>query len=355
MEIIRGETRMVFRRRRASNRHWVFIKQEILSALNDQLALRHGAEYSFEVPESSFDWDVEFSVIKDRSGNTLREQYSKAWVQPTLVGPNDAVHQLGVRVNWNNPEIKKPEFNENEITKLMGKVDGVLGSPLETKEDAEEEKTAPVANPGSVTNQNQKLSSVKNDRRSKIAAELSKSSLAEETANKAVAILSQINDAKKLNDVNMQQIEVQKAYDEIEKLRAKPETLILGSILKSIADKVRSSSIVDVEIYDILSRVGRAVVESYTLSTRSSDYKLQAINDIETKMMNLFDDTSLNESIVALLKNYPIDFIQNVLELSNAQIDALRNKSLNLDITEDPAPQVVEDYVEDFFENPPAE
>jgi len=344
---------MVFRRRRASNRHWVFIKQEILSALNDQLALRHGAEYSFEVPESSFDWDVEFSVIKDRSGNTLREQYSKAWVQPTLVGPNDAVHQLGVRINWNNPEIKKPEFNENEITKLMGKVDGVLGSPLETKEDAEEEKNAP--NLSSVTNQNKKLSSVSINRRNKIAAELSKSSSAEEVANQAVAIISQINNAKKLNDVNMQQIEVQKAYDEIEKMRAKPETLILGSILKSIADKVRSSSIVDVEIYDILSRVGRAVVESYTLSTRSSDYKLQAINDIETKMMNLFDDTSLNESIVSLLKNYPIDFIQNILELSNAQIDALRNKSLNLDITDDPAPQVVEDYVEEFFENPPAE
>jgi len=39
MEIIRGETTMVFRRMRASNRHWVFIKQEVLSALNDQLDL----------------------------------------------------------------------------------------------------------------------------------------------------------------------------------------------------------------------------------------------------------------------------------------------------------------------------
>jgi hypothetical protein len=355
MEIIRGEVRMTFRRRRASNRHWVFIKQEVLSVLNDQLALRHGAEYSFEVPESSFDWDVEFSVIKDRSGNTLREQYSKAWVQPTLVGPNDAVHQLGVRVNWKNPEIQKPEFDDKEITKLMAKVDEILGSPLETKEDTEEEKVAPAANLSSVTNQNKKFSSVDDSRRNKIAAELSKPSLAEESANKAVNIISQINNAKKLNDLDMQQIEIQKAYDEIAKMRAKPETLILGSMLKSIADKVRSSSIVDIDIYDILSRVGRAVTESYTLSSRSSDYKLQAINDIETKMMNLFEDTSLNESLVSLLKNYPIDFIQNILELSSAQIDALRNKSLNLDIVDDPAPQVVEEYVEDFFENPPTE
>jgi len=39
------------RRMQASNRHWIFVKEEILGPLNDQLAVRHGAEYQFEVPE----------------------------------------------------------------------------------------------------------------------------------------------------------------------------------------------------------------------------------------------------------------------------------------------------------------
>ena len=40
----------------------------------------------------------------------------------------------------------------------------------------------------------------------------------------------------------------------------------------------------------------------------------------------------------------PIEFIKKVLKLASAQIDALRNKALKLDVADEPAPQVVENF-----------
>jgi len=347
---------MALRRRKASNRHWVFCKQEILAPLNDELALRHGAEYTLEVPESSFDWDVEFSVIKDRSGNTLREQYMAAWVQPSLIGPNDDIHQLGVRVHWKNPVTSapstkdksqtKPQFNSSEVAALMQKIDEVLGSPLKTEEEEVEAEVAPVERPQSVTNQ-------KTARILKAAKELAKDAIVEESAQKVFDAIKQINDAQALNSLDMQQVEVQGAYDKLEEMRSKPETVIIGMIGKAICDKMRGSDVVDIDLYDILSRLGRQITDSLTLSYRSPDFKLRAINDIETALMNILENQELNETLVGLLRNYESDFVEKLLSLAAKQVDALRDKALKLDLSDVPAPQVVEKYVEEIQENPP--
>ena len=111
----------------------------------------------------------------------------------------------------------------------------------------------------------------------------------------------------------------------------------------------------DVDIYDILSRLGRVTTEGYSLLSRNSDMKLQALGDIETELMNLLENTLVVNKLMPLLKSYDQDVLQRVFKLSGAQLDALRNKALKLDLSDIPAPQVVEEYVEDLTENTPTE
>lgn len=310
----------MLRRRQASNRHWVFIKQEILSQLNDELALRHGAEYAFEVPERSFDWDVELSVIKDRSGNTVREQYVSAWLQPSLVGPNDAIYQLGVRLNWLNPDIfsaDKAGLKEDEVLNLMLKVDEVLGSPLESEEDIEE---VPQERPYSVTKQSSKHIKIAN------------SMLNQDLANKIINLFNQVNNAKNINDPEIQQIEVQKAYDVINNIKMQPKTKILGYLIKFMTDKIRTSEISSIDLYDVLSRIMKVISESYSLLCESPDFKLEALNKIEDSIMNLLNDEGINNSFQSVLKNYSQSMLKKILISSIEQIKVLRDDVLDINL-----------------------
>jgi len=352
----------------ASNRHWVFAKQHILGPLNDQLAQRHGAEYTLEVPESSFDWDVEFSVIKDRSGNTLREQYMAAWVQPSLVAPGEKIYQLGARVNWHNPDVfgktgeqKTVQFDQNEVAALMAKVDEIIGSPIKV-EEKEEVKEEIIERPTSVTNQGKEpketltLSSVNKIIRT--ANELVKEAVDNNTSTEAAKVVFDsikiVNDAKKLDSVDSQQLEVQDAYDNLDKLKSSPSTALLGFIGTMICDKIRQGTYEDQDIYDILSRLTRQVSDSITYLGKAPDYKLQAINDIETMMINLFDDASINNSVQSCYSDIKQEQLMKYLDDAYKQLDALRNMSLKLNISDIPAPQVVDQYVEEIKENPPA-
>ena len=339
----------------ASNRHWVFAKQQILSPLNDQLAQRHGAEYTFEVPESSFDWDVEFSVIKDRSGNTLREQYMAAWVQPSLVAPGDKIHQLGARVNWRNPDVfgkKTPQFDQNEVAFLMSKVDEILGSPIKIKKEEVEEKI--IEKPTSVTNQKKEtltLSSI--NRVIRIATELAEiTSESKKISDNVFDIIKIVNDAKKLNSIDSQQLEIQDAYDKLNKLKSSPSTALIGLIGIMICNKIRQGSIKDEDIYDILSRITRQVSDSILLIGKASDYKLQAINEIENAMMNLFNDVSIEEQVEMIYSEIDQEQLMIYLDKSLKQINELRNMSLKFNMSDIPAPQVVEEYIEEIKENP---
>lgn len=350
----------MYRRRNASNRHWVFVKRQILSALNDQLAMRHGAEYTFEVPESSFDWDVEFSVIKDRSGNTLREQYMAAWVQPSLVAPGEKIYQLGVRINWRNPDVyegSNTQLNSNEVSALMAKVDGILGSPIETPKKQQKEETLEMR-PTSVTNQKSSGPVVINssvNRLMKIANQLSVSDSVSDKNKKAVDIcfgaMKSINDAKKLDSIDLQQIEIQNTYDQLDKLQLDLETAIIGFISKNICDKLRTGDISDEDVYDMLSRIYRQITGSKDSILRSPDFKLKAINDIESLMMSLLDDTSFNGKLESLFYNIEVNQLSDYLKQAAQQTQWLRDKSLKLNISDIPAPQVVEDYVEEIKEN----
>ena len=345
----------------ASNRHWVFAKQHLLGPLNDQLAVRHGAEYVLEVPEQSFDWDVEFSVIKDRSGNTLREQYTAAWVQPSLVAPGDKIYQLGARVNWRNPDVyggkeksNVAQFEQNEVSALMAKVDAILGSPIKTKKEKLpiQELTERV---DTVTNQNRSRPVVMNSsvhRVIRTANELVQESLSKDSADKVFNAISVINDAKKLNSVDSQQLEVQSAYDELDNLKNNPKTALLGFIGGMICDKLKKDSIKDEDVYDILSRISRQVSDSLVLLGKAPDYKIQAINDIETLMMNLFNDTTINTKIQSFYSDYSQVELISYLNDSFGQLDALRNMALKLDVSDIPAPQVIEKYVEEIKQNP---
>jgi len=358
----------MFRRFIASNRHWVFAKQHILGPLNDQLAQRHGAEYTLEVPESSFDWDVEFSVIKDRSGNTLREQYMAAWVQPSLVAPGEKIYQLGSRVNWHNPDVfgKKgdqntAQFDQNEVAALMAKVDEIIGSPIkiEKKEEIKEEL---VQKPTSVTNQEKEpqevltLSSI--NRVIRTANELIKEAVdkneSEEVAQIVFNTIQNVNNAKKLDSVNTQQLEIQDAYDQLDKLKSSPSTALIGFIGTMICDRIRQGSLEDEDAYDILSRLTRQVSDSIALLGKAPDYKIRAVNDIETMMMNLFKDTTINTKIQSFYSDIKQEQLMKYLDDSYKQLEALRNMSLNLNVSDIPAPQVVEQYVEEIKENPSA-
>jgi len=338
----------------ASNRHWVFAKQNILSPLNDQLAQRHGAQYTFEVPESSFDWDVEFSVIKDRSGNTLREQYMAAWVQPSLVAPGEKIYQLGARVNWRNPDVfgKNTQFNQNEIASLMSKVDEILGSPIKIEEKKETEEKL-VEKPTSITNQKKEtltLSSVK--RVIRIATELvGETSESKEVADLVFNAVKIVNNAKKLNSTDTQQLEIQDAYDQLNELNSSPSTALIGIIGVMICDKLRQGSIKDEDLYDILSRITRQILDSKNLIGKAADFKLKAIGDIEKSIMNLFNDTTVSQ-IETIYSDIEQEQLMIYLDKSLKQISELRDMSLKFDISDIPAPQVVEKYIEEIKENP---
>jgi len=338
----------------ASNRHWVFAKQNVLGPLNDQLAQRHGAEYTFEVPESSFDWDVEFSVIKDRSGNTLREQYMATWVQPSLVAPGEKIYQLGARVNWRNPDVfgKKSQFDQNEIASLMAKVDEILGSPI--KVDKKEVKEELAQKPTSITNQKKEtltLSSV--NRVIRIATELvGETSEAKEMANTVFNAIKIVNDAKKLNSINTQQLEIQDAYDQLNELKSSPSTALIGLIGVMICDRIRQGTVKDEDIYDILSRIARQISDSKNLIGKAADFKLKAINDIENIMMNLFNDTTIDKQVETIYSDLEQEQLMIYLDKSMNQVSELRDMSLNFDMSDTPAPQVVEKYVEEIKENP---
>jgi hypothetical protein len=348
------------RRFTASNRHWVFAKQNILAPLNDQLVHRHGAEYVFEVPESSFDWDVEFSSIKDRSGNTLREQYMAAWVQPSLVAPGDKIYQLGVKVNWRNPDafakagIKgQSQFDQNEVAALMAKVDGILGSPIKDSQKevvVKEEKS--VAKPTSITNQEvpegEKLTLSSVDRVIKIANELSQP---QEVAKEIFNCIGVVNNAKKLDSVNAQQLEVQDAYDRLDDLKMEKSTALSAFVGEMLCNQVRKGSPEDVDIYDILSRLVRQISDSIILLGKTPDYKLQAVNEIETSIMNLFQDDTINTKIEGFYRGYNKSQIIKYLEDAYKQLDALKEMALNINLSDIPAPQVVENYVEEIKEN----
>jgi hypothetical protein len=373
--------------RTASNRHWIFIKEKILSPLNDRLAVRHGAEYQFEVPEGSFDWDVEFSAVKDRSGNNLREQYMTAWVQPALVAPGNAVYQLGVKINWKNHlfydnQGKNEDLNQSEVDILMAKTDEVLGSPIKVeqpdgpKEEVVEQRPDSVTNqkttsitnqktknPDSITNQKaeEKLtlsSDKKYNNRTLIVANLLK--LGEDQINskyvaspvkEAISALKIINNSKSLDSIDMQQVEVQSAYDKLADLRDQQETGILGSVVKVICDKLKSSQIQDAEVYDILSRIASSISDNARLIL-SPDQKIQAIKGIENDIMNLLNDQGISKEIVSYLQGISADRIKYLLKVAESQFKALRDQSMDLDLTNIPAPQVVEEYVEDLQNNP---
>ena len=373
---------MLRRKRIASNRHWIFVKEELLGPLNDQLAIRHGAEYQFEVPEESFDWDVEFSVIKDRSGNNLREQYMDAWAQPSLIAPGDVVHQLGVRVNWRNQDLfgekgsqeegrsLPNEFNPDEVSSLMSKTDEILGSPLSSgdKEVTEEKTEVVEERPNTVTNQKKEQKEVLTigshpnsnvHRILKIAGLLKENEIRglaqkkyiDEPVKQSIYALQTVNNAKSLDSIDMQQVEVQNAYDTLAKMRDSQETALLGFVVKILCDKLRDSEIQDVDLYDILSRLTRSISDNGHLIS-APDQKIQAVNNVETDVMNILNNQGINEVVTTYFKGIPATKLQMLFGLAEKQFTTLRDKSLHLDLTDIPAPQVIEQYVEEIKENP---
>lgn len=366
---------MLRRKRFASNRHWVFVKEEILSPLNDRLAIRHGAEYQFEVPEDSFDWDVRFAVIKDRSGNNLKEQYANAWVQPALIAPGEVVHQLGVRINWRNKdffeETKDPNskydedgFIPEEVSALMAKTDEILGSPLKTEDEegVPEEFEETKERPDTVTNQKKesKLLTVSShpncnvNRVMKIASLLKANdtkTVDKEKIIKPVEIsiyaIKTINNAKSLNSLEMQQVEVQSAYGALSDMINNRHFALLGLVVKSICDKLRSSEMEEYELYDILSKITRSI-SSNERKLKIPDQKLQVVNNIETDVMSLLNDTSINGTITSYFDDTPNENLEKIFKLAEAQFRLLRDKSMRIDLSDDPAPQVIEEYVEEI-------
>jgi len=381
---------MLRRKRMASNRHWIFVKEEILGPLNDQLAIRHGAEYQYEVTEESFDWDVEFSAIKDRSGNNLREQYIDAWVQPALIAPGEVVRQLGVKINWRNQNMFENkseqeegrslpnEFNPDEVAQLMAKTDEILGSPLKSDngEAPEEEVEVVEERPNTVTNQKKEAPKMQErpqeqltigshpksavHRVLKIAGLLTISEVEDKTqktyvdepVKQSIYALQTINNAKALNSIDMQQVEVQSAYDTLAAMRDNQFTALLGFVVKSLCDKLRDGEIQDADLYDILSRITRSISDNGHLMS-APDQKIQAINNVETDVMNILSDQGINEVVTTYFKGIPAERLQMLFKLAEKQFTALRDKSLNLDLTDIPAPQVIEEYVEEIKENPP--
>ena len=167
----------------------------------------------------------------------------------------------------------------------------------------------------------------------------------------SVYALQTVNNAKALDSVDMQQVEVQSAYDTLAAMRDVPETAMLGFVVATLCDKLRDGEIQDAEIYDILSRITRSISDNGHLIA-APDQKIQAVNNVETDVMNILNNQGVNEVVTTYFKGIPAEKLQVLFNLAEAQFTALRDKSLNLDLTDIPAPQVVEDYVEEIKENP---
>lgn len=319
-----------------SNRHWKFVNEELFRPLNDLLARRQGAEYYFWVPEGSFDWDVEFSVMKDRSGNKLREEYSTAWVRPYLVGPDDnTVRQLGVRLDWNSFE---NEFKREQVNQLMSAVDKVVGLPI-TKE-SETERVASVT------------------RRQRLARALSlaQQDTEQRTVKRVFNMLQRTSDAKLLDSIQLQQVELQVVEDELHDLLLVPRSTTLAVVTKLLLEMIKHGEPELSVLYDVLSRLIRQLQScSYQLG-KSPRMKLEALNDLEKTLMSLgmnFGVELESDVLIGPLKDIATNDLVTDLRENAYVLEELRELLPQLRMYEVPSPQEAELQTERLTESVP--
>ena len=322
-----------------SNRHWKFVNDELLRPLNDKLAKRHGAQYFFKVPESSFDWDVEFSAVKDRSGNKVREEYRSAWVQPSLVGPDEnTVFNLGVKLHWNAYE---NTFKGEEVRALFSAVDKVLGLPLKKKdEDAEvkveDEEEATVT------------ASVKVARSYRIARQLTEDA---DLGEEMMSLLQRMNDAKLLDSRQLQQVELQAIKDDVRALHDDYRTAALGEVMAALTTVMQKTDEVDVAVmYDIVSRVARSLREGVDEMGKDAAMKLQGVKVVDDTLASLRktyggvgDDI---EPLFTTMKNVPYDETISSFETAAKALEKMRKKLYGMSFYQTSSPQKVEENVE---------
>ena len=311
----------------SSNRHWEFVQRDILFKLNDKLALRHGAEYWLEVPETSHDWDAEMAVRKDSSGNNLGEQYVKAWVRPALVGPkSDDVRPLNTKVKWDAVS----GIDQKDEQLLMVETDKHLGSPL--KEEQEEAPEEQEERPTKVTNREDELKVshkrlVKLSNLLRVAIDVEQE-IEDELQSKSsielvVSALQAVEDAKLVNNDEVQQLEVQRAYDLFSQLKGKPSTGILAVVAETIANEIRNGTLTEVRVYDLLSRLTRDLENSLHKLDVYDDYKMEVYNDVVTALMAYCgEDNQIVPS--ASMQDLTADQLYRVVKEAVVQLRQLR-------------------------------
>jgi hypothetical protein len=332
-----------------SNRHWKFIDEDLLSPLNDKLAMRHGAEFYFKVPESSFDWDAEIALVKDRSGNKLREEYISAWFQPSLVGPEEStVHTLGVRITW---DARTNKLKGAEVSALMSAVDRVLGSPLKRREDEVQVEEAPPKAASVRVATARRLRHV-------VQALAAEHQEAEGLAQAAIDILQRVNDAKLIDSKQLQQVEVQQVNDDVQELLDNQSTALFGTLLKLFVDTfARGESELPV-LYDAVSRLERQLRQSVLVIGTQSGNKMNALKEIDDLLSSLRAGLKLEalpDDLVELFKSVDATTLVERFERTAETLCQLREKLPRLRVQNIAPPQQVKQFVEEIVppETPP--
>ena len=308
-----------------SNRHWEFVNDKLLAPLNDKLAVRHGAQYTFKVPEGSFDWDVEFAAVKDRRGNKIKELYLSAWCQPSLVGPDEnTVHQLGQKLVW---EKGMKGFSKDDQTTLMAAVDQLLGSPLKKEKDEEDEdetenKKAPPEN---------KVIKNKNDEVSSKAASIAKMLIADnEMADETIKLLQHAADSLSLSSNTLLQVETDDMMKKINDFKKKDSSIIYGFIVELLVNMIRNGHYQEDELHGALSKLKETLDKALLTMKSSSSEKLKSNNDIENAILSLYDffgvthegTTDLQDTLRGVKYTDLVKSVQTTLE----RLEALKEK-----------------------------
>jgi len=280
--------------RTASNRHWEFIVDELLPSLNDRIAKRNGAQYYFTVQETSLDWDVAFSVIKDRSGNKIKEKYISAWVQPSLVGPeDDMINNLGVKLTWDSDSPKQNAFSAEEVNRLFAAVDRVIGLPI---------KQSTVA--------------------FKVADDL--------------MLLQQLVDSNILPNGKSKLIEQNSVQQTIDNLLYNPETAVWGFTLDCVVKLLGTDSVSITEIYDLLSRFERTTNKAIMLIETSKANYRNALSEIESLYEGILAqygiETEERDRLQLIFSHQSSGVIVQSLKSAIKNIQDVKNRENSLEI-----------------------
>lgn len=324
-----------------SNRHWEFLVENLLAPLNDKLAVRHGANYEFTVPEGSFDWDVEFSAIKDRGGNKVREEYISAWVKPSLVGPqSDIVHLLNTKLYW---KTGMNEFLKEDQTKLFSEVDSLLGSPLKTKEVSDKE-----APPEEETESVQNI-------KSSVFLKIARSLIAEnELIQRALKYLQSVANSKLLDSSFLREVERQDEFDKEQEMYFEKKTTLFYFVVELIAKLIKEDSYTKSKAMAILNEYSIALSRATKKMSNHADEKLKGLLYLKETLMALYEANGVDfksfERDFETVKQVDYDSLFNLLNDTIQLNKELQEGLNNLNISSVVSPQKAEQFVEEIIQ-----